>query len=205
MRNKFFFIPAVCFSMFLLSCSQYDRYKLSETDIRFNPYSPGDTLIFQLDNSIYDTVIVEEILRQTIKSNPMMDEEKFSFQSLSVLVKHKMTTNSFLQGRSGGSILMISSYPESHFSFWFTGFDKSEAVSSSMYTKDLGGYETKRLEVKAGTFNDVIILSPLHTSPSHLDPISTVHWSKKEGYLKIQINSNHTWELVKKITVKNKQ
>jgi len=192
----------IIISLFFSSCGK--TYKLSKTDLQFNPYKVGDKLIFQSNNSILDTVTVTKIVRQTIGLGYPFDGNKDKGQGLSVLVQHSVSNPDSFPGRKEGSILMIHNYGKgSYVDYWFTGYVKREAISNPFYVQDLDTEKTFTYSTKAGLFDDVILLKCDTVYPNNFDRLSRIHWSKKFGYVKIEVNESLQWELIKRLTSTN--
>jgi hypothetical protein len=97
MRN---FLPIIVF--LLLSCGNTYR--------QFNPYKLGDTLIFQANSLLFDTVIVTKIVRQTVALGYPFSGNNDKGEGLSVLVDHKVSKPDSFPGRQTGSIFHIHNY-----------------------------------------------------------------------------------------------
>ena len=184
--------------LLLLSCGK--TYRLSKTDLQFNPYKVGDTLIFQANSSLFDTVIVTEIVRQTIALGYPFSGNKDKGEGLSVIVDHKVSKPDSFPGRQRGSIFMIHNYDKgSYVDFWFTGHAKREAISNPHFVRDLDTIKTSLHSIKAGDFDDVIVIKADTVYPNIFDRLSKIYWSKQFGYLKLEINEDIQWELIKRL------
>src|SRR5688572_8350026 len=95
-------------SSIFLACGK--THKLSSSDLAFNPYKKGDKLIFQSNNSVFDTVVVTEIVRVTHGLGYPFDGNRDKAQGLSVVVNHLVSNPDSFPGRPRGSIFMIHNY-----------------------------------------------------------------------------------------------
>ncbi len=189
-------------SFFLIACGR--THKLSKADLKFNPYKAGDTLIFQSSDSVVDTVFIHEILRQTVPLGYPFDHSKRKSQSLSVLVHHSNPTLDTLLNINKGSILMLDNYGEGTLAeYWFNGKTKPIAISNHFPVEILDTLSTISVSTKAGNFDDVLLLKSDTVYPTSFDRLSKVYWSKKYGYVKIEINGDYKWELIKRLPVSN--
>ena len=184
--------------LFFLSCGE--TYKLSKTDLRFNPYKVGDKLIFQSNTLIFDTVTIVDIVRQTVGLGRPFDGKKERGEGLSVIVEHSVTNPDSFPGRKQGSIFMMHNYSKgSYVDYWFTGHIKREAISNPFYVRDLDTLKTFSYSTKAGHFDDVILIKSDTVYPNIFDRLSKIYWSKKVGYIKIEVNDTLQWELIKRL------
>jgi hypothetical protein len=103
-----------------------------------------------------------------------------------------------------GSILMLHNYGKGTLAdYWFTGNTKPEAISKYFSLQDLDTASTTNLSTKAGNFNDVLVLRSDTVYPNSFDRLSKIYWSRKHGYVRLEINDNYTWELLKRLPVSN--
>ena len=96
---------------------------------------------------------------------------------------------------------MIHNYGKgSYVDYGFTGYVKREAISNPFYVQDLDTAKTITYSTKAGLFDDVIVIKCDTVYPNIFDRLSRIHWSKKFGYVKIEVNESLQWELIKRLT-----
>lgn len=184
--------------IFFISCGK--TYRLSKDDIQFNPYKVGDTLIFEANSSLFDTVIVTEIVRQTIALGEMFEFSKGKGEGLSVIARHSISNPDSFPGRKVGSIFMIHNYSEgSYVDYWFTGHLKPEAISNPFFVRDLDTMKRINHSTKAGDFDDVFIIKCDTVYPDNFDRLSKIYWSKKFGYIRLEVNEILQWELIKRL------
>jgi hypothetical protein len=186
------------FVLFFASCGK--TYRLSKADLQFNPYKVGDTLIFQANSLLFDTVVVTEIVRQTVALGYPFENSKGKGEGLSVIVRHSISSPASFPGRKIGSIFMIHNYSKgSYVDYWFTGHLKPEAISNPFFVRDLDTMKRIRHSTKAGDFDDVFIIKCDTVYQDNFDRLSKVYWSKKFGYTRLEVNETLKWELIKRI------
>jgi hypothetical protein len=188
----------------LLSCGK--TYRLSKTDVQFNPYKVGDTLIFQANSLLFDTVIVTKIVRLTVALGYPFSGNNDKGEGLSVIVDHKVSRPDSFPGRQTGSIFTIDNYRKgSYIQFWFTGHAKREAISNSLFARDLDTIKASFHSTKAGDFDDVIVIKADTVYPNIFDRLSKIYWSRQFGYIRLEVNEALLWELIKRLPAKSGQ
>ena len=99
---------------------------------------------------------------------------------------------------------MLDNYGEGTLAeYWFNGKTKPIAISNHFPVEILDTLSTISVSTKAGNFDDVLLLKSDTVYPTSFDRLSKVYWSKKYGYVKIEINGDYKWELIKRLPVSN--
>ena len=182
-------------SLLLLACGK--THRLSKSDLQWNPYTVGDRLIFQSGNTLFDTVIVTGMVRHTRGLGYPFSGNPDKGQSLSVVVNHLVSDPGSFRGLKKGSIFIMSNYGKgSYVTFWFAGVTKGESISNPFFIGNLDTIKPITYSTKAGTFDDVVVIKSDTVYPDNFDRLSTIFWSRKFGYLEIEVNDSLKWELI---------
>jgi hypothetical protein len=164
----------ICFSTFSNSCS---TYKLTESDLEWQPYRKGDLLVFKSNFGEIDTIIVRSI--ETYK-NP--DDP------LAILPNNMQSI--FVNGKQ--NILEIDAgKKESYIHFTLKLGDKYLKYPNIVKSiKELDKEKSKQNKIVA------IEAKEYYDNLKELDfDLKNIYWSKEYGYIKLEFKNEYYWEL----------
>ncbi|MEI6682867.1 MAG: hypothetical protein WCO44_09585 [Bacteroidota bacterium] len=164
----------VVFSTLALSCSSY---KLSESDLGWQPYRKSDLLIFKSNNLETDSIMVRSVETLT-NSDDHLAVFPNSIQSLFVNGKQNILE---LQAGKKGSFI--------HFTLKLGNrYLKYPNVVESVKEIDQKKFDNNEIIViKAKEYYDNLKGQPFN--------LRCIHWSKVFGYVKLEFNNEYSWEL----------
>lgn len=166
----------VLFSVLLMlfSCR---TYKLSQSDLEWQPYKKGDVLIFESNKGEKDTVKIESVEVYTNTDEPLAVFPN-KLQSLFVIAEKgvlEMTAS-----ESGTSV---------HFTIRL-GKNKLKHSSVVQSIKEMNGLnkdKNGRYVIEAKEYYDNMIDQPFD--------LRYIYWSKEYGYLGLEFKENYIWTL----------
>jgi hypothetical protein len=185
----------IIMALFFLGCS--DNYRLTENDLRWNPYRGGEVLVFHSNNGDTDTINVQTIETAYVDSDPL-DAFPNHQEILDVIVKHstpfeseQKMEESFLLLEAGDKNTLIDFNLMAKNS-WFYG--------ESYYIDDLNKLAETELVTKKYIYKDVVIIEPQEDiKKEYLEErdefITKIYWSKSKGYIRYDLKNGVYWEL----------
>jgi hypothetical protein len=193
------FLFAILILMNLFSCRK--TYKLSTSEVKFNPYKEGDTLTFVSNTGEKDSIFLIKVLNYY--KEPNQSSKLFPDRRQEIIVdvihsdpsppdgSHRYLTNPFLH---------ISKIDASATEIYFNFAAKNSWFYANSYTfKDLHLNQTDTINLPAGTFTDVLTIhSNSQEYKSRDNYIKTIYWSKSTGYVGFDLLNGTVWRLEKK-------
>jgi hypothetical protein len=151
-----------------------------------------------------DTIIIKEIIRQTLPIQEFGSNPVDMSEDLSILVRYPTNSAKMVTIDSnkhdpfiGGSILIMDNHiKEPEFTFWFKGVSY-QAISKAFTLRSIDSLVPTTYQTKVGIFDDVLIFKTDTVYPDIFDRISKVYWSRHFGYVRVEINDTSSWELIK--------
>ena len=159
--------------MLILSCK---KYKLSDDDLKWQPYKKGDLLIFQSNKGEIDTIQVTEI---EIYNNP--DDPLAIFPNIiqSLFVNGKKNILELQAGKNGSFIQFTLKLGDNNLKY--PGVVKN----------------IKEVFPKTSSENEFIIEAKEYYD--NMKDVSFdlryIYWSKDYGYLGLEFKDNYIWKL----------
>ena len=164
----------LCFSTFSLSCS---TYKLTESDLEWQPYREGDLLVFKSNLGEIDTIIVRSIETYNNPDDPLAFLPN-KIQSL------------FVNGKQ--NILELDAgKKESYIHFTLKLGDKNLRCPNIIKS-------IKELAKKKSGQNEIIEIeaTEYYDNLKELNfDLKNIYWSKEYGYIKLEFKNQYNWEL----------
>ena len=175
------------------SCAQ-NKELLTEDEKIWNPYKQGQILIFESSNNEQDTVKIIDIQEVfpdglgTITYN----------ERLRVLARHNTPKR---KGLIDTYIFSVIAQTDKH----PTQYQFSIELENSFFIDDK--YELKYLEnlseievqVKAGRYDDVIVIGTLRDYSHYKTAIEVIYWSKENGFIRLDKYDGSFWQLIEVI------
>lgn len=189
MKQVIFLITMV---LMLFSCK---RYKLSKSDLEWQPYKIGDKLVFESNKGELDTIKVENIEVHTGADDPLaVLPNKIQTLFVSGLYYHKpkkdimgrMFNTTFcnvieMRANSSGSFIEFTIRLGEN-ELKYPGVVQSIKEMSELSTDESGKYIIKAVEsrdnMKDRSFD-----------------LRYIYWSKEYGYLGLEFKDNYIWAL----------
>ena len=182
----------------LFGCAK--NYKLSKTDIKWNPYKGGELLIFHNNKGGTDTIFVIGIEKGKSEDDPLAFFPN-QIEVLSIVAKHKrpIPTNSnewmedsFLELSAGKDNTTLIEFKLLAKNAWF--------YSDSYYVNELDKLPETSLILKNNIYNDVIIIEPQESIKKKYykerdEFVTKIYWSKSKGYIRYDLKDDVYWEL----------
>lgn len=181
----------------LLICSCGKRTSLNESDLDWQPYEVGDSLVFESNRNESFTLVIKKISRYHSVTDPLdlipdRTEHLSVFAQYSLInpwissigdsVFHQDTELLELNAGLDKSSLDLKLKIEDS---WFYGnawFDISDYVK--MNTKELFG------------FNDVLVIEDeIGEYKDRENHVERLYWSKDYGYVRYELKNGYYWEL----------
>ena len=187
----------------LFMTSSCKSYKLTRDDLKWNPYKGNEILVFQNDNGDIDTIFVISVERLKNPDDPLAVSPNYH-ESVEVMVKHSDPTppndHRYLQS----PFLKLYSAKDKNTLINFALTAKNAWFYSGKYNKnELEKLATAELVTKNFKYDDVLRLVPKSMEYFERDEfITTVYWSKKDGYVRFDLKNGVYWELIKKYSLR---
>lgn len=159
--------------LMLFSCR---TYKISQSDLRWQPYRKGDVLIFESNKGEIDTIDVENVEVYTNPDDPLAVFPN-KLQSLFVLSQKSILEMSANKG--GTSIHFTIRLGNNHLKYPSTVVGVKELESIKM--------EKGRYVIEAKEYYDNMKDVPFD--------LRYIYWSKEYGYLELEFKENYIWTL----------
>ena len=183
-----------------LSCNP--NYRLTESDLKLNPYKTGDTLVFQSDKGESDTLVIYSSNRQVLR------ERCYSFLTciFTNLTKNSwegfyVNANKPREFGTGESILTIRVEPNGAKTIYF-GLVIKNACWYSDSENDLAKFNSlpiTTITTRDQTFSDVLtIVSNNLEYQARKDFIENIYWSKSFGFVGFNKLNGDKWTVTKK-------
>jgi hypothetical protein len=152
----------------------------------FDPYSKGEKLIFISDDFKIDTVNIASI------------SEQKNFRGL--IVTHSQGKRDDPRIPYFGEMLKLLNYDNGEFIYFsFIGDTKRESTSTEFKISDLDTIKPISTKINGRLYKDIIKITSSTNYDVSRDIVSTVLWSKKEGYVSIEINGKKHWTLLNRL------
>ncbi len=192
-----FILKLLFFIILILGCGCIGkRFYLSVDEITWNPYQPGDKLIFKSDNAEIDTIIILDVKSKKFPDAPI--KLKYYNERLSVTFNHSdpeynrkmVNTLLYIEAATPADSSMIT------FQFFLKGAEfKIKRIG--IYELEKRGYQ--KLYTSAGLFEDVVkIEGPCDVGLDSLS-LSYIYWSKRFGIIRFETCRSKVWELQNEI------
>lgn len=158
----------------LFSCR---KYRLSESDLEWQPYEKGDKLVFESTKGELDTIQIESIEEHINPDDPLAIFPNM-IQSLFVLEER-----AFLQLRAGEKETYI------HFEIHLgkNKFNYPRIVKSVNELNQLKKTGTNKYIIKAEEYY-------YNLKGKDFD-LRYIHWDKEYGYIKLEFEDSYSWHL----------
>jgi len=190
----------IAFITVFLSCNP--NYRLTESDLKLNPYKTGDTLVFQSDKGESDTLVIYSSNRQVLR------ERCYSFLTciFTNLTKNSwegfyVNANKPREFGTGESILTIRVEPNGAKTIYF-GLVIKNACWYSDSENDLAKFNSlpiTTITTRDQTFSDVLtIVSNNLEYQARKDFIENIYWSKSFGFVGFNKLNGDKWTVTKK-------
>ena len=157
----------------LFSCN---KYKISKSDLEWQPYEKGDVLIFESNKGEKDTIVVKSIDSYNNTDDPLAlfpDKTEILF-----VMSQKNRSLLFMKAYSGGT----------YFRFEIRlGNNDLRYASTVLYVEELANNDEGCIKFEAIENYD-----NMKDIPSDLKSIT---WSKELGYLALEFKGDYIWTL----------
>lgn len=174
--------------------------KLSEDDLKWNPYKGNEVLIFENNNGDMDTIFILKVHKEKVSDDPLATMPKYH-ETLSIGVRHSDPTppdggHRYLEGTFFR--LTSTENKNTHISFDLAA-KKAWFYSGNYYKEELKKLPAIELSTKNFKYNDIIKLEPKSVEYADRNEfITAVYWSKSNGYIRFDLKNGVYWELIKK-------
>lgn len=176
--------------------------RLTENDIKFNPYQVGDTLFFQSDRNEKDTLIIYSLDRRKL------NEKCYSFLTCiytnifyETLEGYYINTTAPNKTWTGNSLITIRAEKDNYKTIYFDLYVDNACWYGDSET-DLDKirlYQTTSFNTEKMTINDVIVIvSENKDYVDRDDYIKRLYWSKTLGIVGFDKLNGDKWLVVKK-------
>jgi hypothetical protein len=163
------------FSILFLITSIFKTYRISKSDLKWQPYKVGDVLVFESSEGRKETIEIKDIDKRT---NPL-DPLTLYPRSQSVFVETILKLKAW---ESGTYIDLKIHFRESK--FLYHGSTNLKIEEFEKY------FEPSKEDARIEDFD-------LRTNLDREDVIlKSIYWSKKFGYLEIEYKDNYSWKLI---------
>lgn len=158
-------------------------YRLSKSDLEWQPYKVGDVLVFESTKGEVDTVLIEAIKSYMNADDPLALFPDYD-QSLFISLKKNilcLTKNRF------GSYMELSFFlkTKDRKSYPITFVTLSDEYISKLDTIVFNGYPVFKIEAKTKAY-----------TLSHIDwDLQYFYWSKQYGYMAFEFKEGYKWYL----------
>lgn len=186
------YIAILMFFSSLIGCSK--KYKLTESDLKLQPYQVGDVLIFETNNKTIDTISITEL---DYHSNPNDQLSLTSDLNETLFVNGYMSIPNEKSKRNILTLLEITSSKRSYIRFKLDKkYDKLYYPDVLLYLNDFSEKFNNESENVFSGIDDIIEIEGSDMSGLHSD-VKSILWSKKFGYIKYNYKDQTYWELKK--------
>ncbi|QHI38862.1 hypothetical protein IMCC3317_42620 [Kordia antarctica] len=185
-------------SFLLVGCT---KYKLSITDLEWQPYLKGDILVFQSNMSEIDTVYITEINTYSNAEDHLAissDHHETLFVSgLVTLARPKKDHLGNYYYKGGIKLLSMYADDDSHIEFELNKIGDSLRYASAKYTiNEITKYYEESSKIDFNNIEDVVSMETSITYKIDYD-LKNIWWSKEYGYVRYEYKNNYYWELKK--------
>ena len=157
----------------LFSCR---TYKISQNDLKWQPYKDGDVLVFESNKGELDTITIRSIEKYTNPDDPLAVFPN-KLQSLFVIAQKSVIE---MRANKGGTSI--------HFTIRL-GINHLKYPSTVVDVKELENVKMKegRYIIEAKEYYDNMKDVPFD--------LRYIYWSKEYGYLGLEFKDNYIWSL----------
>jgi len=186
----------------LTSCSK--QLKLSEDDLKWQPYQGGETLVFQSESGEVDTIFINA----NIKSYTGPSDHDWSWikdQAESISVGYKYSAPKPFKGSQPrylkGVLLSLSSKDLGE-DLWIQFSFRAKGAwfyDSSKFKNELKKIPLSTLVTPYRAFEDIRIIQASEEEYRHrTNYIERMYWSMAEGYVRYDLKDGRYWEMINK-------
>lgn len=175
---KIYFILLILMAA-LFSCRSY---KLSQSDLSWQPYIEGDTLVFESNKGVFDTVVIKSIEKHSNPDDYLAIFPNFT-QTLFVIDKN--------------AIITLKSYKHNSQIMFDLGLGKNHLMSPTTILE----LQNKSIsKLKKVSYNDIMCYKiKAEQSISNLKhfpfDLNYIYWNKQYGYVGLEYKNNEIWKL----------
>ena len=162
--------------------------KLTEKEKSAIPYKANDILVFKSNLSELDTLRINEI---TIRENPPNLGDMFWAKNVEIL-----RVQSDKDCKNCDEIITVAKQnftSETRISFDIILNGKRYYHGTDFNT--LNKLKSEKLIINGIELNDVVLINR-ESEKTHSGHIDGIYWSKSQGIVRIEINSDYHWEII---------
>lgn len=178
----------------LIFCVSCKKYKLTNAELKWNPYKMGDVLTFQSNQGESYRIKVSSVDRAMSRTNPYAGN--FSSEHEQLIVNFTYLDQNDTDEHS------LFAIGKSHKGKGFLNFIFDLPMTMLLgEPKDIleaDRWPVERKTINNKSYTDIIVYEPL--SPQENDAnfpfVTKLFWSKSKGYVRYELSTGQIWDLV---------